>query len=124
MIELGYKSPSIVPVLGGAFGLTTGENYRSMGIMDLASERIEIFLDYLKGVLLSIHCGCKYIKKKGIVFESIDDEAEKLTDFLEDAMIFAEKHLGKYGLPISGVVFTFANNEQKMVTPTVINFDQ
>lgn len=122
MIDLGYKSPSIVPVLGGAFGLINGENYRSMGIIDLSSERIEIFLEYLKGILLSIHCGCKYIKKKGIVFKNINDEAEKLTNFLENAMIFAEKHLGKYDLPISGVAFTFTDNDREIVTPTIINF--
>lgn len=122
MIELGFKSPSIVPVLGGAFGLTTGENYRSMGIIDLIKERIEIFADYLEGIALSIHPACRYIKGKGIVFTNIYDEANRLFTFLEDAMIFAQKHLGKYGLPISGIGFTFADNSLKNVTSTVINF--
>lgn len=118
--KLGFKTPDIIPVLGGSFVFTEGNTSRSLGIISHAQERLDLFSEYIEEILLSVHGNCKWIAKKGIVFKNTEEENEKLIDIIETAIIFANENLGQYDLPIKGIVFP-VNEEQQIVTPIVID---
>ncbi|MBU4338111.1 hypothetical protein KKB43_02020 [Patescibacteria group bacterium] len=112
MFSLNFKSPSIVPSLGGAFVFIETDKHRIRSVAYQTKERLKIFSTSIEEILLSVHGNCKWIAKKGNSFKNEVEETEALVEYIERAMPLAEKYFGSYNLPIRGIIFPPRSNEQ------------
>lgn len=112
MFSLGFKSPTIIPSLGGTFVFTETDVHRVRSIVYQTKERLKIFSTSIEEILLSIHGNCKWIAKKGNSFKNEVEEIEALVEYIERAIPIAENYFNAYNLPIRGIVFPPRNNEQ------------
>lgn len=123
MINLGFKSPSIIPVVGGGWVFAAKSPHRYKGAVKEIKARLSFFKGHIKNIAYSVHPGCRVIKKMGYIFKSAEEELETLIQIAEVAFPVVNENFGPYGLPIIGIVFPPKNEDNIVSDPIILHFD-
>jgi hypothetical protein len=117
MVNLGFKSPSIISAVGGGWVFAAKSPHRYRGVVKEGKARLSIFKGLIKNIAYSVHPGCRVIKRVGYSFKSIEEEIETLIQIAEVAYPVVYKNFGSYGIPIIAIVFRLNSD------PIILNFD-
>jgi len=124
MVNLGFKSPSIISAVGGGWVFAAKSPHRYRGVVKEGKARLSFFKGFIKDIAISVHAGCRVIKKVGYSFKSFEEEIETLIQIVEVAFPVVNENFGSYGIPIIGIVFPPKNEDNIVSDPIILHFNQ